>query len=113
MSKKIFLSTIMMMVMVIITNTCFAAIDVTTIQDDVTVEGVDTIKDFGGLVYSAITILGIVLSVIILSVIGIKYMLGSASERAEYKKTLMPYVIGCLLVFSASTIAEIAYRFFK
>ena len=55
---------------------------------------------------------GVILSVIILIIIGIKYMLGSAEEKAEYKKTLMPYVIGAALIFAASTFAQVAYDFF-
>ena len=30
-----------------------------------------------------------------LMVIGIKYMTGSLEEKAEYKRTMMPYLIGC------------------
>ena len=43
----------------------------------------------------------------------IKYMMGSAEEKAEYKKTLMPYVIGAGLVFAASSIAQIVYSFME
>ena len=38
-------------------------------------------------------------------VIGIKYMTGSIEEKASYKKSMMPYLIGCILLFGASTIA--------
>lgn len=38
-------------------------------------------------------------------------MTGSVEERAEYKKTLMPYIIGAALVFAASTIAGAIYGF--
>ncbi|MEI3401230.1 MAG: hypothetical protein V8R51_02250 [Clostridia bacterium] len=42
---------------------------------------------------------GIVLSVVILIILGIKYMMGSAEEKAEYKKTMIPYLIGAVSVF--------------
>ena len=32
---------------------------------------------------------------------------GSAEEKAEYKKTMIPYIIGAILVFAASAIASI------
>jgi len=48
---------------------------------------------------------------IILIILGLKYMMGSAEEKAEYKKTLMPYVIGAGLVFAASAIAGIVFSF--
>lgn len=67
----------------------------------------------GNNIVSIITTIGIVVSVIVLAVLGIKYMLGSVEERAEYKRTLMPYLIGAVLVFGASTIAEIIYQFVK
>ena len=37
-------------------------------------------------------------------------MIGSVEEKAEYKKTLMPFLIGALFVFAASTIASIIYN---
>lgn len=64
---------------------------------------------FGNNIVSVITTAGSVLSVIVLVVLGIKYMMGSAEEKAEYKKTLLPYFIGAILVFAASTIASIIF----
>ena len=65
----------------------------------------------GNNIVTIIQVVGIVIAVIVLLVIGIKYMMGSASEKAEYKKTMMPYVIGAALVFAASAIAGILYSF--
>lgn len=69
------------------------------------------ISDIGNKLITILTTFGIVVSVIVLVVLGIKYMVGSAEEKAEYKKTLMPYVIGAGLVFAASSIAQIVYSF--
>ena len=71
------------------------------------------IVDFGNRIVGILTTVGIVLSVIVLIVLGIKYMMGSAEEKAEYKKTMMPYLIGAALIFSASVIANIVYNFFQ
>lgn len=38
-------------------------------------------------------------------------MMGSAEEKAEYKKTMMPYLVGALLIFAAVTIANMVYNF--
>lgn len=56
---------------------------------------------------------GIVLSVIIVLVIGIKYMMGSAEEKADYKKSMIPYLVGAALIFTASLFANIVYQFFS
>ncbi len=71
------------------------------------------ISKIGNQIITIITTIGIVVSVIVLVVLGIKYMMGSAEEKAEYKKTLMPYVIGAGLVFAASSIAQIVYQFMQ
>lgn len=66
--------------------------------------------DLGNKIITVLTTIGSVLSVVVLIVIGIKYMLGSVGEKAEYKKTLVPYVIGAILVFTASVVAGAIYQ---
>lgn len=56
---------------------------------------------------------GIGVAVIILVVIGIRYMMGSAEEKAEYKKTMIPYVVGAILIAGASVIANAVFTFGK
>lgn len=60
-------------------------------------------------VLGIIQTVGIVISVIMLMVIGMKYILSSVEERADYKQTLMPYLIGAVLVFAGTTIPQIIY----
>ena len=61
-------------------------------------------------VLGIIQTVGIVISVIMLMVIGMKYILSSVEERADYKQTLMPYLIGAVLVFTGTTIPQIIYK---
>lgn len=112
--SKVLSIMLMVMMLVMITTNVFAA-EATVITpktvngtSDVNVEGITTL---GNSVVKIITTAGIVVSVIILVVLGIKYMMGSAEEKAEYKKTLMPYVIGAALVFAASSIATVVFNF--
>ena len=64
------------------------------------------IQNVGANIVSIITTIGIIVAVIVLLILGIKYMMGSASEKAEYKKTMIPYLIGAVLIFGASAIAK-------
>ncbi len=57
--------------------------------------------------------MGTLLAVGVLMVIGIKYMTGSIEEKAQYKKTMMPYIIGCFFLFSASIIGPKIVETFK
>ena len=75
------------------------------------VEGLSSVTNVGNQIVTILTTIGIIASVIVLIVLGIKYMMGSAEEKAEYKKTMMPYVIGAALVFAASAIAGIIFGF--
>ena len=67
------------------------------------------ITTVGGNIVNIIQIVGIVIAVIVLLVIGIKYMIGSASEKAEYKKTMIPYVVGAVLVFAGTSLVKVIY----
>ena len=60
-----------------------------------------------------IQVVGTVVAVVMLIVIGIKYMTGSIEEKAEYKQTLKPYLIGAFLLFSGSTVPQIIYQISK
>ena len=51
--------------------------------------------------------IGVIISAVTLAVLGIKYMIGSVEERAEYKKSMIPYLIGAILLFATSTIVGI------
>lgn len=62
-------------------------------------------------VLSIITNIGMIVSVIIPAVIGVKYMIGSVEERAEYKKDMIPYLVGSVLIFGISIIVKILQTF--
>ena len=62
------------------------------------------------IIIGALQIIGTILSVAVLGVLGIKYMVGSVEEKAEYKKTLKPYVIGAVMVFGISNILAIVVK---
>lgn len=71
----------------------------------------ENITGVGNKLMGVLQVVGILTAVIILMVLGIKYMMGSAEEKAEYKKTMMPYIIGAILIFAATTIANAVYNF--
>lgn len=72
---------------------------------------VDDFKDLGGKILGVAQTVGVLVAVVILLVLGIKYMMGSAEEKADYKKSMIPYVIGAIIIFAAPTIANIIYQF--
>lgn len=71
------------------------------------------IEDSGNKVISIISTAGSIISVIVLVILGIKYMIGSVEERAEYKKIMLPYLIGAALIFAGSRIAGVIFNVAK
>lgn len=106
---------VMMMVIMLVSmiNIISLAADIT--PKDITAGKVksDSIKTAGRNLVGVFQAIGIVLSVVVLTVIGIKYLMGSAEEKADYKKSLIPYVVGAALVFTASVFAQSIYEFFN
>ena len=70
-------------------------------------EGQDAsnIKSLGGKILGWVRNIAAVASVVLVAILGLKFMVGSTEERAEYKKSFMPLIIGAIIVLSASTIA--------
>jgi len=64
-----------------------------------------------GNILGIIQVVGTILSVIMLIIIGIKYMIGSVEEKAQYKETLKPYIIGAFILFTGTLLPQIIYEF--
>ena len=90
--------------------TVFAS-DWITLTPDTQGNGATTAGTIGGKIVGILRVVGIIISVVVIMILGIKYMMGSAEEKAEYKKTFVPYLIGALLLFGASAFANQIYQF--
>jgi len=71
----------------------------------------DTVGVAGKQIIKTIRTVGMIISIVIIMVLGIKYMMGSAEEKASYKKTMIPFVIGAVLLFGAAALADMIYDF--
>lgn len=67
------------------------------------------LKDKVSKLLGFIRAVGTVVSVVMLIGIGIKYLFSSVEEKADYKKSLVPYIIGAALLFSGTTIPQLIY----
>lgn len=63
----------------------------------------------GNKIMGPIQLIGSLVSVVTIMIIGIKYMLGSVEEKAQYKETLGPYFLGAVLVFGITNVVSIIY----
>lgn len=67
---------------------------------DPTQSDINVMVNMSNVIIGTIQVIGVVVSVISLMVLGLKYMTGSISEKAEYKKTMIPYLIGTIMFFA-------------
>lgn len=61
----------------------------------------DKIKNLSDIIYNVLLILGTVIAVIVGSVLGIQFITGSVEQKAKVKDSLIPFVIGCGVIFGA------------
>lgn len=66
--------------------------------------------DLAKKIIGGITAVGTVVAVAVIIGLGIKYMMASVEQKAEYKKTMLPIFIGAILLFGCSWIISIVYN---
>ena len=59
-------------------------------------------------IYNLLLAIALVIAVIIGMIIGIQFMTGSVEDKAKIKESLVPYVVGCVVVFGAFGIWKLA-----
>lgn len=61
----------------------------------------DTLKEGSNTLYNVLLVIGIAVAFIWGIVLGIQFVTGSLGEKADVKKNLIVYVIGCIIIFGA------------
>ena len=85
--------------------------DINYYRPTVSTDGQDEVIGKASTILSVITSLGMVIAVLMSAILGIKYMLGSVEEKADYKKGLIPYFVGAILLFGICTIVKAMQQF--
>ena len=61
----------------------------------------DGLKEISDVIYNTLLAVGLIAVVAVGIFLGIKIMMGSIEEQAQYKELLIPYFVGCIVVFGA------------
>lgn len=64
-------------------------------------------------IYNLLSSTGMIISVIVGIVLGITFMMASAEDKAKVKEALIPYIVGCVVVFGAFGIWKIVINTFS
>lgn len=105
-----FIATVLI-ALTMLSTVAFAALDSDGVINQMQKENINAsqsqqLSSLGGKILSALQIIGFIAGVVILVVLGLKYMMGSLEEKAEYKKTMIPYLVGAIIVIAAPTLAK-------
>lgn len=103
---------LMTVIMVLMAVSPVLATDIggVTVKPDTRTNAAEEVANVGNSIVGIIQVGGTIAAVGILMVVGIKYMMGSAEQKAEYKKVMLPYIIGAVLLFAAVQIAGVIYN---
>lgn len=69
--------------------------------------------NIGNVIIGIIRTIGTVIAVVVIMILGIKYMFGTVEEKANYKGTMIPYLIGAIMLFTIPNIVGIIYDLVK
>lgn len=61
----------------------------------------EELQNLSSLLFNILTNIAVVVSVLVGLYIGIKFMTGSIEQKANIKELLVPYVVGCVVVYGA------------
>ena len=71
----------------------------------------DSIIKFANVIIGVVQIAGTAIGIIMIIMLGIKYMSAAPTEKAEFKKTATIYIIGAIFLFGASGILQMIKEF--
>lgn len=80
--------------------------------ETVTVDN-EKLKDASASIYNLLSSIGMIISVIVGIALGITFMMASAEDKAKVKEALVPYIVGCVVVFGAFGIWKIVINTFS
>lgn len=69
-------------------------------EKDISVD-TEKLKGASDTVYNVLLVIGICVAVVVASILGVQFMIGSAEEKAKVKDAMVIFVLGCIVVFGA------------
>jgi type IV secretory pathway VirB2 component (pilin) len=61
-------------------------------------------------IYQILLTIGIIVAAIIIAVLGIQFMTGSIEQKAKVKEMLIPFIVGCIIVFGSLGIWQLVVK---
>lgn len=79
-------------------------------RNPITITDARPILNKVSVILGAIRNFSVVIAVIALMIMGFKYIVGSVEQKANYKATMIPYIIGCVMAVAGTSIVSFIYN---
>lgn len=66
------------------------------------------LPELSGYLYNILLSAGVVVAVIVATVLGIQFMIGGAEGQAKVKEMIVPFIVGCIIVFGGFGLWKVA-----
>ena len=66
------------------------------------------LQNLSGYLYNILLAAGVVIAVIVATILGIQFMVGGAEGQAKVNEMLVPFVVGCIIVFGGFGLWKVA-----
>ena len=110
--KIIVVLIIFIYIMAVITSVNAFAGEISTFDKDKEITEVDNaINNIGGTIITIIRVVSVAIAIVMLLVIGMRYMISAPGDRADIKKHAVAYVVGAFILFGVSGILTILTDF--
>ena len=67
------------------------------------------LAELAGVIIKLLRNLSIIITIIVITILGVKYMLGSVEEKADYKKDYVNIIIGSVLISLTFSIVNVIF----
>lgn len=84
-----------------------------SVKSDENQSDTSSIRAMAAKIINLIRNVAVIAGVLILTILGFKYMMGSPEEKSDYKKSLIPLVVGILVIMAASQIMAMIFSFLE
>ena len=113
MMKKVSKILPVLLVVIVAMSTMIPVFGATSLVNDVEINTNNTepLLEMGGSILGIVKVVGIMIAVGMLIVLGIRYVIASANDKAEIKKSAVGYIIGAVIIFAAVGILQVIETF--
>lgn len=73
----------------------------------------ENLRSASSTIFNIVTTIGIIIILIVGLILGIQFMIASTEAKAEIKKSLIPYIVGSVIILGAFGIWKLAIEIFS